>query len=320
MAELLLELLSEEIPARMQARAAADLKRLVCQGLKDAGLEFDRAEVFATPRRLALIVDGLPTKQPDQKIERKGPRVGAPDKAIKGFLKSAGLDSVDKCEIRDVKGEQVYFVVSEKTVLKTEFVLKDVLGSTLNRFPWPKSMRWAKYDLLWVRPLHNVLAIFDGKVIPFSIGLKSRNGKRVWGEREANLYKSEFPLTANNRTTGHRFLAPKKIAVKNFSDYEAKLRAAKVMLDPAERRAAILKQAKRKAARAKLRLPDDPALLDEVTGLVEWPVVLMGRIEDRFMDLPAEVLTTSMRSHQKYLALTDAAGRPAKRFLVVANM
>ena len=320
MPELLLELLSEEIPARMQARAAEDLKRLVCQGLKDAGLKFDRAQAFATPRRLTLVVDGLPKKQPEQKIERKGPRVGAPDNAIKGFLKSAGLDSVDKCEIRDVKGEQVYFLVSEKTVLKTTNVLKDILGSTLNRFPWPKSMKWAENDLLWVRPLQNVLAIFDGRKIPFSIGLKSHNGKRVWGEGEENLYDFECPLTANNKTVGHRFLAPKKFTVTGFVDYKKKLKAAKVILDPAERRAVIEKQAKRKAARAKLVLKDDPALLDEVTGLVEWPVVLMGRIDPEFMDLPPEVLTISMRAHQKYLALVDQSGALANRFLVVANM
>ncbi|MEE8274330.1 MAG: glycine--tRNA ligase subunit beta, partial [Alphaproteobacteria bacterium] len=203
---------------------------------------------------------------------------------------------------------------------KTEYVLKDVLGSTLNRFPWPKSMKWAEYDLLWVRPLHNVLAIFDGKEIPFSIALKSRNGRRSWGESKDNLYDSEFPLTANNKTTGHRFLAPDEFAVKDFADYRDRLRDAYVMLDAAERRRVIEQDAALKAGAEGLTLRPDPGLVAENAGMVEWPVVLTGRIDPAFMELPAEVLTTVMRHHLKHFALLDKDGNLAPRFLVVANI
>ena len=314
MPELLLELLSEEIPARMQARAAEDLKRLICQGLRDEELEFDRAEAFATPRRLALVIDGLPAQQSDKKKERKGPRVGAPEKATNGFLKSAGLNSLDQCEVREVGGHEFYFVVTEKKGRPIEDILHEIVYRTIWNFPWPKSMRWGDMDLRWVRPIQNLLMIFDGRVphtpIPMLSVPKSK-GEKI----------DDSPsLNASNKTFGHRFLAPSEITVKDFVDYKKKLKAAKVILDPAERRAVIVKQAKRKAARAKLTLRDDPALLDEVTGLVEWPVVLMGRIDPEFMDLPPEVLTTAMRTHQKYLALVDESGALANRFLVVANM
>jgi glycyl-tRNA synthetase beta chain len=305
MPELLIELLSEEIPARMQAKAADDFKRLVCKGLTDARLAFESAEAFVTPRRLALVVEGLPVQQPDEKKERKGPRVGAPEKAIEGFLKSAGLHSVDQCEVREIKGAEFYFVVSEEQGRSTGSAIADILPGIVWSFPWPKSMRWPQGQGGYVRPLHNILLIFNGKPLNFMAGVRTEGG-------------SSIPV--NNITRGHRFLAPDSFEVRDFADYKKKLKAAKVILDPAERRAVIAKQAARKAARAKLVVRDDPALLDEVTGLVEWPVVLMGRIEDQFMDLPPEVLTTSMRAHQKYLALTDESGALANRFLVVANM
>ncbi len=305
MPELLIELLSEEIPARMQAKAADDLKRLVCKGLTDARLAFESAEAFVTPRRLALVVEGLPVQQPDVKEERKGPRVGAPEKAIEGFLKSAGLNSVDQCEVREIKGAEFYFVVSEEQGRSTGSAIADILPGIVWSFPWPKSMRWPHGQGGYVRPVHNILLIFNGKPLNFMAGVRTEGG-------------SSIPV--NNITRGHRFLAPDSFEVRGFADYKKKLKAAKVILDPAERRAVIAKQAARKATRAKLAVRDDPALLDEVTGLVEWPVVLMGRIEDQFMDLPPEVLTTSMRAHQKYLALTDESGALANRFLVVANM
>ncbi len=301
MAELLLELFSEEIPARMQARAAEDLKRLVTEKLKTAGLAFTRADAYATPRRLALVVDGLPTSQPDVKEEKKGPRVGSPQQAIDGFLKGAGLASLDQCEQRDTGKGVFYFAVIEKKGGATSTVLEQAIGSVLQELPWPKSMRWASYGFRWVRPLHSVIFVFDGKpiVATFKLG--------------------NFEQQTGNETRGHRFLAPGKITVSNFADYQAKLRAAKVILDPAERRAAIWKQAEALAAKEGLAVKTDEALLDEVTGLVEWPIALMGKIDDAFMTLPPEVMTTTMRVNQKYFALLNKDGKLAPRFITVAN-
>jgi glycyl-tRNA synthetase beta chain len=301
MAELLLELFSEEIPARMQARAAEDLKRLVTDKLKAAGLSFTRADAYATPRRLALVVDGLPTAQPDVKEEKKGPRVGSPQQAIDGFLKSAGLSSLDQCEKRDTGKGEFYFAVIEKKGGATIAVLERSIGEVMQELPWPKSMRWAGYGFRWVRPLHSIIFVFDGKpiVAAFKLG--------------------NFDQQTGAETRGHRFLAPGAITVSSFADYQSKLRAAKVILDPAERRAEIWKQAQALAAKEGLTVKQDDALLDEVTGLVEWPVALMGRIDDAFMTLPPEVMTTTMRVNQKYFAVQAADGKLAPRFIVVAN-
>ena len=310
MPELLLELFSEEIPARMQARAAEDLKRLVCEKLKEQGLEFSRADAFATPRRLALVVDGLPEKQPDQTIEKKGPRVGAPEKAIEGFLKSAGLTSLDQCEKRDDGKGEVWFAVARKQGRSTDNVIPTIVNSVLMNFPWPKSMKWAGNDFQWVRPLQSIVCNFDGKPIDFSFELKATpKGKQEKDE-----------LSFGNTTRGHRFLAPGSITVTSFEDYRTKLLGAKVILDPVERRASILDQAQRLAKEAGLTLVEDAALADEITGLVEWPVVLMGKIDERFMAVPPEVLTTTMRANQKYFALNTNDGKLAPRFLVVSNM
>ena len=303
MAELLLEILSEEIPARMQARAAQELCRLVTERLTGAGLAFSQARAFVTPRRLALVVDGLPKRQPDAVEEKKGPRLDAPVRAIEGFLKGHGLASIDAAEVRETDKGTFYFAVKRVKGQASAKVLPGVIAESIQALSWPKSMRWGETRFAWVRPLHGVLAVFDGRRLAGALELG--NGA---------------VLAFGNTTRGHRFLKPGKFRVTGFADYEAKLEQAKVILDPAKRRAAILKQARQKAAQAKLELPDDPALLDEVTGLVEWPVVLLGRIEERFMDLPPEVLTTAMRAHQKYLALTDKDGNLAPRFLVVANM
>ena len=303
MAELLLEILSEEIPARMQARAAQELCRLVTERLTGAGLAFSQARAFVTPRRLALVVDGLPKRQPDAVEEKKGPRLDAPVRAIEGFLKGHGLASIDAAEVRETDKGTFYFAVKRVKGQASAKVLPGVIAESIQALSWPKSMRWGENRFAWVRPLHGVLAVF--------------NRRRLAGALELG---NGAVLAFGNTTRGHRFLKPGKFRVTGFADYEAKLEQAKVILDPAKRRAAILKQARQKAARAKLELPDDPALLDEVTGLVEWPVVLLGRIEERFMDLPPEVLTTAMRAHQKYLALTDKDGNLAPRFLVVANM
>lgn len=302
MAELLLELFSEEIPARMQARAADDLKRLVCEKLTEQGLTFTRADAYATPRRLALVVGGLPEKQPDQTIEKKGPRVGAPEKAIEGFLKSAGLTSLDQCEKRsDGKGE-VWFATAHVKGRETGTVAAEILGSIVSAFPWAKPMRFASDRLVWVRPLHSAILLFDGRKVGGSID------------------RGETKLALGDVTRGHRFLAPAEFSVTSFEDYRTKLLGAKVILDPAERRASILDQAQRLANEAGLVLVEDNALADEVTGLVEWPIVLMGRIDDRFMDVPPEVLTTTMRANQKYFALRTKDAKLAPRFLVVSNM
>jgi len=301
MAELLLELFSEEIPARMQARASEDLKRLVTEKLKTAGLNFTRADAYATPRRLALVVDGLPTAQPDVKEEKKGPRIGSPQQAIDGFLKSAGLTSLDQCEKRDTGKGEFYFAVIEKKGGNTSTVLERAIGEVLQELPWPKSMRWAGYGFRWVRPLHSIIFVFDGKpiVTEFKLG--------------------NFDQKTGAETRGNRFLAPGAITVSNFADYQSKLRAAKVILDPAERRAEIWKQAQALAAQEGLTVRQDDALLDEVTGLVEWPVALMGRIDDAFMTLPPEVMTTTMRVNQKYFAVLAKDGKLAPRFIVTAN-
>ena len=296
MPELLLEVLSEEIPARMQARAAQDLKRLVCDGLKKAGLAFDTAEAFVTPRRLALVVDGLPDKQPDVTEERKGPRVDAPEKAVQGFLGSVGL-TMDQVEKRETEKGNFYFAVIERKGAATADVLPELFNDVFSGFSWPKSMRWGANAQRWVRPLQGILCVFGGEVVGISFGDQH----------------------ASNMTLGHRFLAPAPFKVNDFADYKAKLAEAKVVLDPAERRATILAEAEKLARTAKLTLKPDAGLLDENAGLVEWPVVLMGRIDAAFMDLPAEVLTTSMRHHQKYFALLDEDGNLAPRFIFVAN-
>jgi len=302
MAELLLEIFSEEIPARMQAKAADDLKRLVTEKLKAAGLAFTRADAYVTPRRLALVIDGLPVTQADVKEEKKGPRVGSPQQAIDGFLKSAGLTALNQCEERDTGKGVFYFAVVEKKGSATAQVLPQIITEAMIALPWPKSMRWAGYTQRWVRPLHSIIALFDGKVLEgaFDLGGKS--------------------ISFGAATRGHRFLSSGEITVAGFADYQTKLRAAHVVLDAAERRSSIKAQTEELAKAKGLRVKPDEGLLDEVTGLVEWPVVLMGGIDQQFMDVPAEVLTTSMRTHQKYFAVEQTNGKLAPHFLVVANI
>ena len=303
MPELLIELLSEEIPARMQLRAAKSFAEHLSERLNTAGLAHESIHGYATPRRIAAVVLGLPGKQPDVTEERRGPRTDAPDKAIQGFLKSNGLKSAKLAQVRSLDKGDFFFAVRTVRGQATASVLPGLIQDAVQALGWPKSMRWAEGQLRWVRPLHAVLAVFGGKALPGGLALAGGNS-----------------IGFGNDTQGHRFLAPRTFKVRSFADYEAKLLKAKVIVDPSERRAEILKQAKRRIARSKLKLMDDPALLDEVTGLVEWPVVLMGQIDPQFMDLPPEVLTTSMRAHQKYLSLLDAKGRLANRFLLVANM
>ncbi len=298
MPDFLLELFSEEIPARMQVAAAKDIERLVVGGLSDRGLLFEGVKSFSGPRRLTLAIAGLPAKQPDTREERKGPRVGAPEKALEGFLRSAGV-TLDQCSKQsDAKGE-FYVAVIARDGRATADVLAEIVPEAMAKLPWPKSMRWTAGTTRWVRPLHGILATFDGEVVPFEF---------------ANI-------KSGNTTLGHRFLSHGPIAVRRFEDYEKKLRDAHVILDATERKEIILHEVKQKAFALGLELVEDEVLLDEVAGLVEWPVVLVGHIEDDFMDLPPEILRTSMRTHQKYFALrTSGKDGLANRFAVVANM
>ncbi len=298
MPELLLELLSEEIPARMQARAAADLRELVGRALKEAELDYDELQTYATPRRLTLHARGVPARQPDVEVERRGPRVGAPAAALDGFKTSLGVDAYTLEETRDQKGNLVWLARYRRHGKPAAEVAGALLGALLPRFPWPKSMRWGSHQVRWVRPLHSILCLLDGETVPLTFG----------------------PVQAGAVTRGHRFLAPGPIEVRDFEDYRQKLATAYVQLDAAGRQREIRDEAARVARDEGLRLREDEILFEELAGLVEWPVVLSGRIDERFMSLPEEVLVTSMRRHQRYMALEDAEGRLAASFVVVANL
>ncbi len=314
MPDLLIELFSEEIPARMQARAAEELERRVRAGLEDAGLAVGRVDRFVTPRRLAVGVHDVPASRPDRLAEKRGPRVGAPEQAIQGFLKSVGVGAIDQCETRDIKGVPYYFATVAQKGGRTVDAIPAIVVDAIFGFPWPKSMRWGNDNrLAWVRPLHNILCLFGDHVVPF----KLRRGASE--EQEAGAESPVHGLIANNKTFGHRFLAPAPIEIGGVRQYREALRQAFVIADAAERRASIADLAVRLATTRGLKLRQDEALLDEVTGLVEWPVPLIGRIDDAFMSLPPEVLVTSMRMHQKFLALLDANNAMAPYFLAVAN-
>jgi glycyl-tRNA synthetase beta chain len=300
MAEFLLELLSEDIPARMQVQAAEDLKRLVTEKLTAAGLTFDSAIAHSTPRRLAVVIDGLPHRSPDRSEERKGPKVGAPDGAIQGFLKSSGMASIDQAEIRETDKGPVYFAIRSIPGEPAEQVLAGAITDAIDRMPWPKSMRWGAGRRRWVRPLSSILALFDGKVVSLPVGV-------------------ELPA-AGDSTVGHRFLGSERFQVTSFADYERQLLEHHVVLDRGKRKWRILGDAKRKAEEIGLRLVPDEPLLEEVAGLVEWPVILVGAIDDDYMALPPEVRRTTMRANQKYFTLEYADGKPAPRFIITANM
>jgi glycyl-tRNA synthetase beta chain len=310
MPDLLLELFCEEIPARMQAQAADDLRRLVTEALAERGLSHEGAASFVTPRRLALHVSDLPARQPDTREERKGPRLGAPDAAIQGFLKSAGLSSLAEAKIAsDSKKGEFYVAVIEQKGRDTIEVLTEVLPAVIKSFPWPKSMRWgaasARGDSLrWVRPLHAIIATFgpeteETEVVPFALD----------------------GVSAANFTFGHRFMAPGKIKVRRFDDYVQALEKAKVVLDPARRRDIILHDARDHALAQGLELVEDESLLHEVAGLVEWPVVLIGEFEPAFLDIPPEVIRTTIRANQKCFVLKDPqSGKLSHKFVLVANI
>jgi glycyl-tRNA synthetase beta chain len=300
MPDLLLELFSEEIPARMQAKAAEDLRRMVTDRLVAEGLVYEGAKAFVTPRRLALTVHGVPARQSDLKEERKGPRVGGPEAAIAGFLKATGLASLDEAKIqRDPKKGDFYVALIEKPGRATLDVLADVLPVIIRTFPWPKSMRWGERSarpgaLQWVRPLHAIVATF---------GLETE---------EPDVVKFAVDgIEAGQTTFGHRFMAPAPISVRRFEDYEAKLLEAKVVLDPERRKDTIVTDAKQLAFAQGFELVEDQGLLDEVSGLVEWPVVLMGSFDAEFLSIPAEVIRATIRNNQKCFVVRQSSPLPA---------
>lgn len=301
MAELLLELFSEEIPARMQAAAARELARLMAEALDLAGLARGEPKAFATPRRIAFTVDGLPPATADKREEKKGPRVSAPEAALQGFLRSTGLTK-DQLEIKkDPKGD-FYVATVETRGRPAVEVIAEIVPAIVAGFHWPKSMRWGAGHLRWVRPLHSIVCVFAGKPVPFAIPT---------GDGE---------IVAGDETRGHRFESEGAIHVRSFDDYRHKLRLARVVLDADERKEIIWRELTGLAALEKLHPKEDPALLDEVAGLVEDPVVLIGAIDKEFLSVPPEVLTTAMRAHQKYFALHGAGGHFAPRFGLVANL
>src|SRR5580692_6903621 len=309
MPDLLLELFSEEIPARMQARAAEDLKKAVTNRLVEAGLVYEGAKAFVTPRRLALAVQGVPVRQPDLREEKKGPRVGAPENAVAGFLKAAGLKSISEAKVQPDKKGDFYVAVIEKPGRAAIEVIGEILPDVIKGFPWPKSMRWGEQSkepgaLTWVRPLHSIVATFgpeteEPEIVPFSVG----------------------GIAAGNETRGHRFLAPAPFTVRRFADYAQKLDKAKVVLDAERRRDIILTEAKQLAFAQGLELIEDDGLLAEVAGLVEWPVVLMGSFDEKFLRIPEEVIRATIRNNQKCFVLRDAAhAKLVDKFILVSNL
>jgi glycyl-tRNA synthetase beta chain len=310
MPDLLLELFSEEIPARMQAKAAEDLRRMVTDKLVAEGLVYEGAKAFATPRRLALTVHGIPARQSDLKEERKGPRVGGPEAAVAGFLKATGLASLDEAKIqRDPKKGDFYIALIEKPGRATLDVLADMLPVIVRTFPWPKSMRWGERSakpgaLQWVRPLHAITATF---------GIETE---------EPDVVKFAIDgIEAGQTTYGHRFMAPAAINVRRFDDYESKLKAAKVVLDPQARKDIIQTDAKQLAFAQGFELVEDQVLLDEVSGLVEWPVVLMGSFDQEFLSIPGEVIRATIRNNQKCFVVSDPkTGKLANKFIMTANI
>lgn len=298
MSDLLIELFSEEIPARMQRKAAGDFKDLVLAAFKDAGLSFGTAQEYWTPRRLVLSVTGLPAKTEDQREERKGPKEGAPEKALQGFLRGAGLSSIDQAELRDTGKGKAYFAVIDKPGQAAKDILPAIITDSIGKLPWPKSMRWARNTFRWVRPLHSIVAILDGQAL------------------EGSYEGFEF----GNQTQGHRFMAPGAFEVSDFADFKAKLKDHYVVLDQDERKALVKAGCEKVAADAGLSMIEDAGLMEEVTNLVEWPVPVLGSFAESFLDVPAECLILSMKEHQKYFALRKTDGSLANAFITMANI
>jgi glycyl-tRNA synthetase beta chain len=307
--DLLLELFSEEIPARMQVRAAEDLRKLVTDRLVAAGLVYEGAKAFVTPRRLALAVQGVPVKQPDVKEEKKGPRVGAPDGAVQGFLRAAGLTSISDAKVQPDKKGDFYVAVIAKPGRPAIEVIAEIVPEVVKTFPWPKSMRWGKQSakpnaLNWVRPLHSIVATFgpeteEPEIVPFAVD----------------------GIDAGDETRGHRFMAPQPFRVRRLEDYAAKLEGAKVVLDPERRKEIVLADAQNLAFAQGYELVEDAGLLAEVAGLVEWPVVLMGSFDEAFLAIPPEVIRATIRNNQKCFVLRDPrTAQLTNKFILVANI
>jgi glycyl-tRNA synthetase beta chain len=307
--DFLLELFSEEIPARMQARAAEDLRKLVTEALVGAGLLYEGAKAFVTPRRLALAVKGVPVRQPDVKEEKKGPRVGAPAGAIQGFLRAAGLKSISEAKVQPDKKGDFYLAVIEKPGRPAIEVIAEIVPEVVKTFPWPKSMRWGEQSaqpgsLGWVRPLHSIVATFgpeteEPEIVAFAVDR----------------------IKAGDETRGHRFMAPQPFKVRRFEDYAAKLEKAKVVLDPERRKEMILADAKNLAFAQGYELVEDTGLLAEVAGLVEWPVVLMGSFDQAFLAMPPEIVRATIRNNQKCFVLRDPrTSQLVDKFILVANI
>ena len=297
MAQLLLELFSEEIPAKIQLKTIESLKNSIAEKLKAEEVDYKSIEGYVTPRRLAIVISDLPEKQEESSQERRGPRVDAPEKAIEGFVKSCGI-AKDDLEKRETPKGDFYFAVITKKGRNVSELLQEILQDVISNFGWPKSMRWGAHDIRWSRPLHNILCILDKKVLPVTFG----------------------HLTANDKTKGHRFLAGDEFTVTSFEDYKQKLRDNFVILDSQERKEIIKEDSTKQASDLGLKIAKDDELLDEVVGLVEWPVVLTGHIEEKFMHIPKEALTSSMRLHQKYFSLVNSKGDLAPYFITVANI
>src|SRR3954464_5277332 len=299
MPDLLLELFSEEIPARMQAGAARDLERVMVGALTDRGYLFEGSKAFAGPRRLTLAISGLPAKQKDVREELKGPKTDAPEAALAGFLKKTGLTK-DQLKTQTTPKGDVYIARIERAGRETPHVLAEIIPEVMAKLPWPKSMRWKPASSVrWVRPLHSILCTFDGELVPFSFA----------------------GISSGLHTRGHRFLSDGKIEAKRFDDYAQKLKAAHVVLEADERAAIIFEGIKQAAFVHGLEMIPDEGLVAEVSGLAEWPVIYIGTIQPEFMDVPAEILQTSMRTHQKHFSLRDPkTGKMPTRFALVANM
>jgi len=326
MAEFLLELFSEEIPARFQKQAMEDLHRLFNDDLVAQGLAFNEIKTFVTSRRLGMVIDGLPVESAARDEERKGPKIGAPDAAIQGFLKSAGLSSLDQCTQMETPKGNFWVVINQIPVRKTELILHLILWNVLQNFPWKKSQNWATGSFRWIRPLRSILGIFDGKVLPYYLYL---------GDGSKGLPPSMNPVSQlesldgeerksciciSDTTHGHRFMGSGKIAVKNYDDYVTKLLAAKVLIDRETRKNKIRAGAGQLLLQDGFFLKEDEPLLEEVSGLAEWPVPLIGRIEKEFMEIPPEVLVTTMRNNQKYFSVLDRSGVMQPLFVITADL
>ncbi|MFV0431903.1 MAG: glycine--tRNA ligase subunit beta [Alphaproteobacteria bacterium] len=300
MADLLLEILSEEIPARMQKQASNDLERLLCTKLKEANITFDEVQNFSASRRLAIHISGLPLKQEDRHEEKRGPQIDAPEQALMGFMKANNLSDITQAEQREIKGKTYYFATTEVKGQEVSTFLQKELVDILAKFPWQKSMRFLEEgnNTKWVRPIRNILCLFDGQVLDFEFG----------------------GVKANNQTFGHRFMHPEPLEVHDVQSYEQGLFEAMVITNRNTRKTSIIKALDDICEANNLTLNKDEALLEEVTGLVEWPHIILGDIDTEFMELPPEVLVDTLRDHQKYFTLSDAKGKLSPHFITISNM